>query len=292
VVLTGEGGDEIFAGYLKYRVTLWNLEGGPIYRKYCPGAVRSMIRRVLASNALPDAVRRKLRHSFLYLPDRFEKLYFDNFYSVFPQDEQNQLLTPQALEGLRGLDAYANSMRFLLPEGEGRTTLDRLLYLDIKTYLVELLMKQDQMSMSTSLESRVPFLDHKLVEFAMGIPSRHKVRYTAGKYLLKKAMADRLPHEILYRNKKGFPTPIRPWLRGRLYDRVAALLTDGRMAERGIVRPEFVTRLLEEHRNGSSPATEGVWRLMNFELWCRVFLDGDADFRTPVVAAANGVPVG
>lgn len=276
VVLTGEGGDEIFAGYLKYRVTMWNLQGGPVYRKLVPAALQSQVRRLLASDALPDVIRRKLRHSFLYYPEAFEQLYFDNFYSVFPQGQQADLLTPDAAEEFQGSSAYANSMRFLLPEKKGRTALDRLLYLDIKTYLVELLMKQDQMSMSTSLESRVPFLDHKLVEFAMGIPANQKIRYMSGKHLLKKAMIGRLPNEVLYRHKKGFPTPIRPWLRTILFDKVSKVLMDTRLRDRGLFRAEYVQKLLEEHRRGSSPATEGVWRLLNFELWCRIFLDGEA----------------
>jgi asparagine synthase (glutamine-hydrolysing) len=276
VVLTGEGGDEIFAGYIKYRVTMWNLQGGPVYRRLVPAALRKSVRGFLASDALPDAIRRKLRHSFLYCPEAFEQLYFDNFYSVFSQGQQADLLTPAAADEFQGSNAYANSMRFLLPEEKGRTTLDRLLYLDIKTYLVELLMKQDQMSMSTSLESRVPFLDHKLVEFAMGIPANQKIRYMSGKHLLKKAMIGRLPNEVLYRHKKGFPTPIRPWLRTILFDKVSKILTDTRLRDRGLFRPEYVEKLLEEHRRGSSPATEGVWRLLNFELWCRIFLDGEA----------------
>ncbi len=276
VVLTGEGGDEIFAGYIKYPVTMWNLRGGPIYRKLMPGVLQSQVRRLLASDALPDVVRKKLRHTFLYYPEAFEQLYFDNFYSVFPQELQTSLLAPAVAEELRGSNAYANSMRFLLPEGNGNTTLDRLLYLDIKTYLVELLMKQDQMSMSASLESRVPFLDHKLVEFAMGIPAQQKVRYMSGKHLLKKAMIGRLPNEVLYRQKKGFPTPIQPWLRTVLFDKVSAILTDVRLKDRGLFNPEYIENLLQEHRRGSSPATEGVWRLLNFELWCRIFLDGEA----------------
>jgi asparagine synthase (glutamine-hydrolysing) len=291
VVLTGEGGDEIFAGYLKYRVTLWNMSGGPKYRKFTPDGLQKLIRDILGSDLLPDAIRRKLRHSFLYYPEQFEKIYFDNFYSVFPQDEQSKMLTADAIEELRGTDAYANSMHFLLPDSGGRTLLDRLLYLDIKTYLVELLMKQDQMSMSTSLESRVPFLDHQLVEFAMGIPAAHKVRYMSGKHLLKQSMVGRLPEEIIFRNKKGFPTPIKPWLRNQLFDNVSGILTDGRLAGRGIVRHDFVRKLLEEHRRGSSPATEGVWRLLNFEIWNRIFFDGDFDAHAAQKSAANGVTV-
>jgi asparagine synthase (glutamine-hydrolysing) len=291
VVLTGEGGDEMFAGYLKYRVSLWNMSAGPAYWNTVPTAVQSWVRRLLASRALPDYLRRKLRHSFLYYPQTFEKLYFDNFYSVFPQDEQPQLLTDAVAAELRASNAYANSMRFFSHQ-ESKPLLDRLLYLDIKTYLVELLMKQDQMSMSTSLESRVPFLDHKLVEFAMGLPSDLKVRNMSGKYLLRRAMAGRLPDEILNRSKKGFPTPIRPWLRNQLFDKVSSILTDGRMAARGLFRPEAVNRLLEQHRRGSSSATEGCWRLLNFELWCRIFFDGDFDIKSQQAATAKGVLVG
>jgi asparagine synthase (glutamine-hydrolysing) len=291
VVLSGEGGDEIFAGYLKYRVTLWNMQGGPAYRKHVPETLQSGIRKILASGALPDFLRRKLRHSFLYYPEAFEKIYFDNFYSVFPQDEQAQLLTSDVAEEVRGRNAYGNSMQFFSPDESGKPLLDRLLYLDIKTYLVELLMKQDQMSMSTSLESRVPFLDHKFVEFAMGIPAELKVRNMSGKHLLREAMVGRLPDSILYRSKKGFPTPIRPWLRHQLFDRLSAILTDGRMADRGIVRPETVHRLLDEHRQGSSSATEACWRLLNFELWNRTFMDGESHGKAPQAEMTSPVGV-
>ena len=292
VVLSGEGGDEIFAGYLKYRATLWNLLAGPVYRRIVPAAARSGIQGLLASGALPDYIARKLRHSFLYYSEAFEKIYFDNFYSVFPQDEQSQLLTEGVTTELGNANAYANSMRFFSPKENSKSLLERLLYLDIKTYLVELLMKQDQMSMSTSLESRVPFLDHKLVEFVMGIPANLKVRNMSGKYLLRRAMTGRLPKEVLNRSKKGFPTPIRPWLRNQLFKRVAGILTDGRMAERKIVRPEAVQRLLEEHRRGSSRATEGCWRLLNFELWCRIFFDGDFDIKARSGVMVKGMSVG
>src|SRR5262249_16920759 len=156
----------------------------------------------------------KLGHSFLCQSEAFEKMYFDNFYSVFPQDEQPELLTRKMSEELREISSYANSMRFYHPSW--KDVLNSLLYLDLKTYLVELLMKQDQMSMANSIESRVPFLDHKLVEFVAGVPAKYKVRHFTGKYLLRRAMEGRVPTEILRRSKKGFPTPIRPWLRKQL----------------------------------------------------------------------------
>lgn len=274
-VLTGEGGDEIFAGYLKYRVTLWNLRAGPLYRKLVPRPLQQLAQKTLSAELIPDWARRKLRHSFLYYPDSFEKIYFDNFYSVFPQDQQSELFTSELTGELRDINAYVNSMRFFPSNGSNGNLVNQLLYLDTKTYLVELLMKQDQMSMATSIESRVPFLDHKLVEFAARIPARYKVRAFSGKYLLRRAMAHRLPPEVLRRSKKGFPTPIRPWLRNQLVDKLSAVLTDGRMAERRVIKTGFVQHLLQAHRRGDSHATEGCWRLLNFELWNRVFLDRD-----------------
>src|SRR5260370_9731465 len=210
VVLTGEGADEVLAGYLKYRVTLWNLRNGPPYRKFVPQPIRQLAKNALDSGLVPDWVRRKLRHSFLYYPDTFEKIYFDNFYSVFPQDQQPHLLSSQLMDELYEVDAYANSMRFFPARESNGNLLNRLLYLDIKTYLVELLMKQDQMSMAASIESRVPFLDHALVEFTARVPARYKIRGFSGKYLLRQPMMGRLPVAVLRRPQTGLPPPLLP----------------------------------------------------------------------------------
>jgi asparagine synthase (glutamine-hydrolysing) len=277
VVLSGEGGDEIFAGYMKYRATLFNLRYSPYYEKLLPGLTRRFIRDILDRRVLPASVRRKLRHSFLYYPSVFENIYFDNFFAVFPQEVQSQLFTPELNSQLSGLSSYATSMAYYKPNGNREDLLTRLLYLDIKTYLPELLMKQDQMSMAASIESRVPFLDHKVVEFAIRIPPRLKVRYLSGKYLLRRAMEDRLPREVLYRSKMGFPTPIGPWLRYQLFDRAAKILTDGRLAARGILNTKYVRDLLEAHQRGRIDATDAIWRLLNFELWNRVFFDRDPE---------------
>ena len=291
VVLTGEGADEMFAGYLKYRATLWNLRAGPLYRKLVPDLLQELVQKALLAEVVPDGVLRKLRHSFFYYPDTFEKIHFDNFYSVFPQDQQGELFTGEVREELHEINPYANSMQFYHSNGTRGGLLNRLLYLDIKTYLVELLMKQDQMSMAASIESRVPFLDHKLVEFAARIPARYKVRRFSGKYLLRRALGHRLPPEVRRRNKKGFPTPIQPWLRYQLFDDLAAVLLDGRTRERRLIKSSYVQQLLEAHRHGDSHATEGCWRLLNFELWNRVFLDRDSRLHEPRVAQSGGVAV-
>jgi asparagine synthase (glutamine-hydrolysing) len=291
VVLTGEGGDEIFAGYLKYRATLFNLKFAPLYGKVLPGGARRWVARSLESGVLPEGLARKLRHTFLYHPNRFEEIYFDNWYSIFPQAQQAHLFTRELAGELSGVDAYAGSMAYFPQNGDRETLLSRLLYLDIKTYLVELLMKQDQMSMAASIESRVPFLDHKLVEFAARIPAEHKVRFLSAKYLLRKTMAGRLPTAVLNRRKMGFPTPVKPWLRNQLFDRVAEILTDGRLEERKLLNASYVSDLLDAHRRGRTDATDAIWRLLNFELWCRIFFDRDPRYavrpREAVPAAAD-----
>ncbi len=275
VVLTGEGSDEIFGGYMKYRATLWNKQYGAPYHRIVPQGLQQLMRKTIEAGPLPHALRRKLKHTFLYRPDVFENIYFDNWYSIFPKDVQSRLFTSQLNDEVGETSAYASSMRFFQPNGDKDNLLNRLLYLDIKTYLAELLMKQDQMSMAASIESRVPFLDHKLVEFAMRIPARHKVRFLSTKYLLKRSMERRLPQDIVYRKKMGFPTPVKPWLRYTLFERIAKVLTDGRLEERRLLKPAFIRDLLESHRTGRVDATDSIWRLLNFELWNRVFFDGE-----------------
>jgi asparagine synthase (glutamine-hydrolysing) len=149
-----------------------------------------------------------------------------------------------------------------------------MLYADQKTYLVELLMKQDQMSMAASIESRVPFLDHQFVEFAARVPAHLKLRNGEGKYILKKAVEDLLPREIIYRKKMGFPTPLRQWLLDPRADVLYAALRarDGLLA--AYVDASALDRLLERHKAGLEDATDRVWRLLNLQLWGDRFLTG------------------
>jgi len=140
---------------------------------------------------------------------------------------------------------------------------------------VELLMKQDQMSMAASIESRVPFLDHELVEFTAGIPARFAIKGLAGKFILKSAVEDLLPHDIVYRQKMGFPTPWAFWLAGPQLDDLERLLLSPRSVERGLFEPEIVKRLFVEHRTKRVDHGSRIWRLLNLEIWMRVFLDGE-----------------
>jgi asparagine synthase (glutamine-hydrolysing) len=154
------------------------------------------------------------------------------------------------------------------------------LYTDIKTYLVELLMKQDQMSMAASIESRVPFLDHVLVEFTASIPAKYSTKGMAGKCILKSAVADLLPEDIVHRKKMGFPTPWAFWLAGPQLEQLERLLLEPRTLGRGLFRREIVHRLFAEHRAGFRDHGNRIWRLLNLELWLRVCVDGEsaADF--------------
>jgi len=153
--------------------------------------------------------------------------------------------------------------------------------------LVELLMKQDNMSMAASIESRVPFLDHVLVEFAASIPACFKTRGLSGKMVLKRAIEDLLPEEILYRRKMGFPTPWRGWLNGLQLDVIEALLLEPRSLDRGLFRHKALRRLFAEHRARHADHSDKIWRLLNLELWHRMFLDRD-----PIVGLRGQVQSG
>jgi asparagine synthase (glutamine-hydrolysing) len=281
VVLTGEGSDETLAGYTRYAWTLLNSKMDRTYRALTPAFLRRALRKGIGAAPLSASLHRKLEHTFLMRDgEDWPSFYFDNFYSAFSSSELPQLLTSEALTSA-GL-AYAGSMDAW--ERSQGDLLHRLLYTDINSYLIELLMKQDQMSMAASIESRVPFLDHPLVEFTARIPASHEIKGMAGKFVLKEAVADLLPDEIVYRKKMGFPTPWAYWLAGPQLEEIERLLSEPRSRARGLFRREAVQRIFDEHRAGHRDHGNRIWRLLNLELWQRVFLDGEFD---PAVSASQ-----
>jgi asparagine synthase (glutamine-hydrolysing) len=276
VVLTGEGSDETLAGYTRYAFTLKNAAIDRAYRGVMPAALRRQVRSMLADSPLIGAtVRRKLAHTFLALDgESWSDFYFDSFFSAFGASEQDGLLTSEFVRSCPPSSAYTNVLaQWNRSSGE---LLQRLLYTDIKTYLVELLMKQDNMSMAASIESRVPFLDHPLVEYATRIPRGMQIQGLAGKTILKKAVEDLLPHSIIYRKKLGFPTPWSGWLAGPRLDAIEATLLEPRSLDRGYFRREAIQRLFHEHRTKHRDNYDRIWRLLNLELWHRVCLEGEA----------------
>jgi asparagine synthase (glutamine-hydrolysing) len=273
VVLTGEGSDELLAGYDKYRKTVYNLALGRAYHNTMPASVRRAIERAILKLNGASRVRQKLSRTFLCLEPRIEDIYFDNF-SVFSRSMQRRLFTRDTREQMLETDPYAAPLA-LLAGADSSSLLDQLLAADLKTYLHELLMKQDQMSMAASIESRVPFLDHKLVEFAAALPEKMKLRGLRTKYILRKAMEHRLPKEILTRRKMGFPVPIGSWLRNKFSHVVDEYVLSPRALERGIFEPGFVRELVTRHNAGENHA-ERLWALINFEIWQRRFFDCEA----------------
>ncbi len=272
VVLTGEGSDETLGGYTRYPWTLLNSRMDNVYRALTPVALRRMLREGIGTLPVSAATKRKLEHTFLVRDGgSWPSFYFDNFYSAFSGAEQDDLLTREAKQ-MAG-DAYAGSMQHW--NHSSGDLLHRLLYTDIKTYLVELLMKQDQMSMAASIESRVPFLDHKLVEFTATIPAKYATKGMAGKCILKAAVEDLLPHSIVYRQKMGFPTPWAYWLGGPALDSLRSLIMEPRTLERGLFRIEALERLFAEHTAGHRDHGNRIWRLLNLELWFRVCVEGE-----------------
>jgi asparagine synthase (glutamine-hydrolysing) len=285
VVLTGEGSDELLAGYDKYRKTIYNLSLGRAYNSVVPSALRGVVKQAIESGSGALAVRQKLARTFLCVPSDIESIYFDNF-SVFSRERQRSLFTAETRTRMGESDPYRTSLA-LMGEADAVTMLDQLLAADMKTYLHELLMKQDQMSMAASIESRVPFLDHKLVEFAARLPERMKLRGLTTKYILRQAMADKIPAEILTRKKMGFPVPVGAWLRGEFRPLLDEYVLGARAMERGIFEPDFVRKLVARHEAGENHA-ERLWMLMNFEIWQRRFLDGEDVSAPRAVASAAG----
>ena len=273
VVLTGEGSDELLAGYGRYRSTLMNLAAGKLYHRFSTESIRHIVRGT-ASRIAPASLGRKLPRTFLWLPPSVDSIYFDNF-AVFPLRMQQSLFSPKLCSQLEQTSAYAG-MHHYFDAHESASLLQRLLYADLKTYLHELLMKQDQMSMAASIESRVPFLDHKLVEFSTALPDRLKLRGRTTKYVLREAMKGLLPDSILNRSKMGFPTPLRRWFQSEFRPMLDEFVVGERALARGLFQPDFLRRLVQEHTAGSVDHTERLWTLVNFEMWQRQFLDGDS----------------
>jgi asparagine synthase (glutamine-hydrolysing) len=269
VVLTGEGADELFLGYgHRYRVTAWNHRLGKLYEASTPQGLRAGLAALVGK--LPRAARRYAERSFLAVNTDPRHMFFENF-SVFRQDLRQSVLNPE-------IDfndnPHVHALKYYHAAGE--EPLQCMSHADLQSFLVELLMKQDQMSMAASVESRVPFLDHRLVEQVATIPSQHKLRGWTTKALLRDAVRDLVPREILERKKMGFPVPTSEWLRGKYWPVVEEFAISGRALERGHFNPEVVRRIAQEHRQGLANHGERLWLLINLEMWQRIFIDGEA----------------
>lgn len=261
VVLSGDGGDELFAGYDKYLV-----ERSERRLDRLPASFRRSLGGV--SRLMPAQMRGKnlLRHMSL----QGSRRYLDAL-TLFRLEEMRRLLSPEAYRLSVRTDAGAE-MEALL-ERPSPDWLSSLQSFDVKRYLpLDILTKVDRMSMAHSIEARVPLLDHKLAEFAAAIPSALRLKGSTTKYIFKKAMRGILPAEIIDRPKQGFAVPLGRWFRGQLRGYVHDLLLSDACRQRGVLDPSYVKRLLERHERGRELDLH-LWTLISFELWCRAFLD-------------------
>lgn len=264
VVLSGEGGDELFAGYPKYVVD-WLAR----YYQILPRPIRDQMITPLLER-LPYNMR-KLKMAARALSQPAPERWM-NWFGVFNGPLKNNLLSASTKASIDSDSSQA--FRRWLAKNPQRDDLSSMLYLDTKIWLPDnLLMKADKMTMAASLEARIPFLDYRLIEFAAGIPSNIKVKPFQAKYLLKRAYADFLPEPILTRKKMGFNVPISIWFRGEQRNLITNLLLSERARSRGFLNNEFVASMLRDHLEGRTQYGNQLFILASLELWFRVFID-------------------
>jgi asparagine synthase (glutamine-hydrolysing) len=260
VVLTGDGGDEIFAGYDKYVVE---------DRERAYDLVPATLRRAagVVGAVMPDGMRgrRFLRHVALDGPRR----YLDAQSIVHP-DEMGTLFTPEAAARMAPYDPWIAPIGHL---SGGLDWMSAVQYGDLQSYLpLDVLTKVDRMTMAHSIEARPPLLDHRLVEFAARVPPELRYRNGITKYLFKQALRGRLPDAIIDRRKQGFAVPLGRWFRGPLFGYTRDVLLSKSSRERGVLNPAAVERQLQLHQRGRDLDLQ-LWTMLSFELWCRRFLD-------------------
>jgi len=276
VSLSGDGGDELFAGYDTY---IANKIAG--YYRRLPGLLRENVSEMLAR--VPPSAKKKgiINRAKRFvegesLPENMNHVRW----MMFLSEAEKEQLYDRELAEYRRRDHLL--VRQYFDEHEWGDTLNRQLYVDLKTYLVDdILVKVDRMSMAVSLEARVPFLDHDLIAFVAGIPGEMKLRGMTTKYILKKAMERVLPATVLYRKKEGFSIPMKQWLNGKLRPLMEDMLSEGRLKGQGLFNAAYVQRLMAEHRNGVANHSHRLWALILFQLWHDVYLTGT---RTPAAA--------
>ncbi|MFL6282795.1 MAG: asparagine synthase (glutamine-hydrolyzing) [Pyrinomonadaceae bacterium] len=282
VVLSGDGGDELFAGYTRYAIDRRRAGFARLPRLVREGVMQPLGRR------LPHgAWGRNFVHNVALDPvDR----YVDEL-SVFTRLNKPSLYTEEFRRALGNTDAVARFREYAARVSTGEP-LDALLYLDSKTYLPgDILTKVDRMSMAASLEARTPLLDQNLIELVGRIPARFKMRGLETKHLFKRAIAGLVPEEILHRPKQGFGVPIQQWINQELRVRMRETLSDSRARSRGYTDGAYVSLLLDEHERGRRDHAMELWSLFMLELWHRAFVDEGGAARAGREESARLAPV-
>jgi asparagine synthase (glutamine-hydrolysing) len=289
VALSGDGGDELFAGYDRYLVAMERPKFdplqrwlGPLYRDRIHGLIPAgMYGKNLAWNAS--------------LNDRDRYLDGISFLPVLHRERD--LFTPEFLASAKRLQDPLLEWQRLYDGAPAQDRLSRLLYLDTKTYLnSDILTKVDRMSMATSLEVRVPMLDHEVVEWVTSLPVEWKFRAGVRKHILKK-LAERLgiPPALLHRKKQGFQLPLVEWMRNEVKSKFWGILLEPRTLERGYFKPDAVRALIDEHVRGRRNRSGMLWRMLVLELWHRNFMEARSSWGAarlaPEIFASETVPL-
>jgi asparagine synthase (glutamine-hydrolysing) len=265
VVLSGDGGDELFAGYTRYGIDRQRSAFA-----HLPAFLRRGVMRPLSRSLPHGAWGRNFLYNVALDPvDR----YVDSI-SIFSELNKPSLYTEDFRRRLKGLELAGARYRKLAASVATGKPLDRLLYLDSKTYLPgDILTKVDRMSMAVSLESRVPLLDHHLIEFVARMPDSMKMNGLQTKYIFRRAVRDLVPAEILDRPKQGFGVPLQQWINDQLRERIHETLLEQRTRERGFIEDSYVRRLLDEHERHRRDHSGQLWALFMLEEWQRIFVD-------------------
>jgi asparagine synthase (glutamine-hydrolysing) len=279
VVLSGDGGDEIFAGYDRYVV-----EERERSRDQLPRPLRSALAAV--GRNLPEGTtgRNFLRHLGYEGPRRYA-----NALTTFGLAEQAKLLEPAVAARVFQSNPVTAALGHLQSQGDW---LSNLQFWDLQCYLpLDILPKVDRMSMAHSIEARPALLDHKLVEFAASVPPSLRMQGRTTKYLFKRAMRGILPDSVIDRQKRGFAMPLGHWLRGDWSAFVRDVLFSSVSRQRGMFQPQYIERMLKMNDSGRDMSMQ-IWQLVSFELWCRAFLDAQGQGRyRPRVLRDTALPV-
>jgi asparagine synthase (glutamine-hydrolysing) len=280
VALSGDGGDEIFAGYDRYGIHVRR----KIFERIPPWAWRLYREQIYPH--LPHDLKGKKFSYNVSLPWR--ERYIDGISFVPSFERDMPLWSKEFRKTMKGSANPEDVMHGYFDRAPANDPLSQMLYVDTKTYLVaDILTKVDRMSMATSLEVRVPILDHLFVEWATGLPAEWKLRGRSQKYILGK-LAERVgvPREAIYRPKRGFSLPLVHWMRNELKELIVTILLEPKTMERGYFDPRGVRQLLDEHFRGRRDQSGRIWRLLMFELWHRNYLE-----RLPTSGFESDLPV-
>jgi asparagine synthase (glutamine-hydrolysing) len=289
VALSGDGADELFGGYERYRGA-WLAR---YYRRLPAFVTRGVMARMssrIRESTEGQHIYRRVRE-FAEIAWAQEEEAYLRWVGYFTEADKAALYAPEFASQIRGHDS-GEFLRGIFRRGESLAPMNRLGYVDLMSYLpCNCLEYTDRMSMANSLEVRSPFTDHKLVEFALHLPEAFKVHGLGTKWLLRRAMKGILPHEILTKKKTGFTAPAPLWITRELQPLISQLLAPEVVRRRGILRPQSVAQLLRDHVERKRDNAYRIWALMMLEIWLRMYVDKEAEsaVHETVVAAATSL---